>query len=468
MRIRAGAVTAGVPVLRFDRGSVVLHPAAAGDAAGAPPLPSFLRWDARIGAWRCAALHYRALVRHLVHGNIAHEDLARDYPELAFPEAHLPAPYPHQQAALEAWSHGKRGVVELPTGAGKTRLALMAMTQVQRGTLVLVPTLELVTQWCRVLSEELGVVPGVVGGGSFELAPVTVCTYASALRHADGFGNRFALAIFDECHHLSAEGYAAIAEVLIAPYRLGLSATVERPDARHRLLDGLIGPMVYRQSITALSGRYLADYHTAVEHVQLTPTERERYTAAREIYRSFRDQAALPTGSSRDWQRFVFAASRSEAGREALRAFHEQKQLAYAPEGKFARCAALLWRHRGQRMLIFTNDNRTAYALSTRFLLPLITHQTRVAERREIMAHFHAGRWPVLVTSKVLNEGVDVPAASVAIVFSGNASVREHVQRLGRILRKDGDKQAVLYELLTQDTGEEGTSRRRRLHDAYR
>ena len=61
-----------------------------------------------------------------------------------------------------------------------------------------------------------------------------------------------------------------------------------------------------------------------------------------------------------------------------------------------------------------------------------------------------------------------MPAAGVAVILSGNASVREHVQRLGRILRRHGDKRAVLYEVLTRDTAEESTSQRRRRHDAYR
>jgi superfamily II DNA or RNA helicase len=78
-----------------------------------------------------------------------------------------------------------------------------------------------------------------------------------------------------------------------------------------------------------------------------------------------------------------------------------------------------------------------------------------------------------VVTSKVLNEGVDVPQAGVAVIVSGNASVREHVQRLGRILRRgraaDGsEKRAVLYELLTRATTEQATSERRRQHEAYR
>jgi superfamily II DNA or RNA helicase len=73
-----------------------------------------------------------------------------------------------------------------------------------------------------------------------------------------------------------------------------------------------------------------------------------------------------------------------------------------------------------------------------------------------------------VATSKVLNEGVDIPEANVAIVISGSASVREHVQRLGRILRRRDGKRAVLYELVTVGTSETFTSARRRDHSAYR
>ena len=83
-------------------------------------------------------------------------------------------------------------------------------------------------------------------------------------------------------------------------------------------------------------------------------------------------------------------------------------------------------------------------------------------------AGWYPARTGAVVTSKVLNEGVDVPAANVAVVISGSGSVREHVQRLGRILRRDGDKYATLYEIVTADTAEGWTSERRRDHVAYR
>jgi superfamily II DNA or RNA helicase len=101
-------------------------------------------------------------------------------------------------------------------------------------------------------------------------------------------------------------------------------------------------------------------------------------------------------------------------------------------------------------------------------LVPVITHQTKVRERSEILSGLAEGRYRAIVTSKVLNEGVDVPTANVAIVVSGSGSVMEHVQRLGRILRKQEGKQAILYELVSAGTAETSTSERRREHAAYR
>src|SRR5262249_55479595 len=109
----------------------------------------------------------------------------------------------------------------------------------------------------------------------------------------------------------------------------------------------------------------------------------------------------------------------------------------------------------------------TVYQIARRFLVPAITHQTKTRERQQILQRFHSGEYSVLVTSQVLNEGVDVPAANVGIILSGTGSVREHVQRLGRLLRKHGDKQALLYEVVARGTAEEFTSERRRQHHAY-
>ena len=84
-----------------------------------------------------------------------------------------------------------------------------------------------------------------------------------------------------------------------------------------------------------------------------------------------------------------------------------------------------------------------------------------------MLSDFRSGDISILITSNVLNEGVDVPEASVGIVVSGSGSVREHVQRLGRILRHKEGKVAKLYELISQGTNEKFVKDRRRQHHAY-
>jgi superfamily II DNA or RNA helicase len=160
-------------------------------------------------------------------------------------------------------------------------------------------------------------------------------------------------------------------------------------------------------------------------------------------------------------------SAQSAAGQRAMRAYRRQRELALASSAKLEYLEHLLSQHRKQRSLVFTQDNATAYTVSRRFLIPVITHQTKIKERSEILEKFSAGHYSAIATSKVLNEGVDVPDASVAIVLSGSGSVREHVQRLGRVLRRQGDKRAVLYELVSARTNESGTSERRREHSAY-
>ena len=148
-------------------------------------------------------------------------------------------------------------------------------------------------------------------------------------------------------------------------------------------------------------------------------------------------------------------------------AFRNQKKIAQSCQAKLASIWKILQRHSLERVIIFTNDNDLAYTIGERFVLAVLTHKTSGRERAEMLDAFRSGRIRVLVSSKVLNEGVDVPEASVAIVASGSGAVREHVQRLGRVLRHAAGKRAVLYELVAKDTSETYTNKRRKNHHAY-
>jgi superfamily II DNA or RNA helicase len=378
-------------------------------------------------------------------------------------------PRPYQTEALEAWRVAQgRGVVVLPTGAGKTWLACLAIEDRRRSAIVLAPTLDLVRQWYDVLRTTFGRPVGVIGGGEYDVQPLTVSTYDSAYLHMEHLGDRFGLAVFDECHHLPGAAYALAARAAVAPFRLGLTATLERADGRHADLDELVGPVVYRKDIVDLSGDYLSSYETVRLTVDLSAEDRAAYEAERGVYRDFLSTNGIRMSSPSGWSDFVIRSSRTEAGRRAMQAYRRQREIAFAAPAKLDYLALLLDRHRADRVLLFTQDNATAYLIARRFLVPVITHETKVRERSEILAGLADGAYGAVVTSKVLNEGVDIPSANVAVVISGSASVREHVQRLGRILRPQDGKHAVLYELVTAGTSETSTSARRREHSAYR
>src|SRR5690349_15550676 len=154
----------------------------------------------------------------------------------------------YQQRALNNWDKaGKRGCVVLPTGSGKTVIGIKAIEMVNSASLIVVPTIDLMDQWTSVLSKYFtNVKIGNLGGGSEFVQAITVSTYDSAYIRASNLGNKFAFIIFDEVHHLAAPGYRSIAEQMASPFRLGLTATIEREDNLHKELPRLVGGIVFQ------------------------------------------------------------------------------------------------------------------------------------------------------------------------------------------------------------------------------
>ncbi len=450
--------------VRFAQGSLLIT----GPSQHLAPVARYVNWDERVDCYRAEARRYGPILLTLHQLKIPFRDDARRFGVQSFQLHGEPQPRPHQQEALTAWKAAKRqGVVVLPTGTGKTLVARLAIAQTQRDTLILVPTIDLLQQWHQQLSEGFAMPIGMLGGGEQQLATITVSTYDSAYLRMEQIGDRFGLLICDECHHLPAATTRMAAICSIAPFRLGLTATPERSDGQEEDLYDLLGPLCYRSEITDLRGQYLAPYRWQPIAVHLDQDERIAYDAAYAQYREFVRSCGVQLSQPNGWNQFVQICHRSQEGRAAYRAYLLQKRLARASRAKLRAVWSLLRQHKGERVLLFTDDNATAYAIGETFFLPVITHHTRAGERKKLLDLFRSGSLPFLVNSHVLNEGVDVPDVAVGIIVSGSGSVRAHVQRLGRILRPREGKQAVLYELVSEGTAETFTSEKRRQHLAY-
>jgi superfamily II DNA or RNA helicase len=420
----------------------------------------------RAGVWRCDAIHYARAVELARQAGLAVEDEVPNWQTVAWGPLRIHALRPEQQKASAAWRLARRGLIVMPTGTGKTEVALAAMAEASLATLVVAPVRDLMYQWHRRILAGLGYDAGIIGDSLFRVRPVSVTTYDSACIHMERLGNQFGLIVFDECHHLPGEVRRDAARMSAAPMRLGLTATLERSDGRHVDLGELIGPVVYEMPLAEARGQTLADYDVVRIPVHLSAEERVRYDELSRIVRSYLIQRRQDNPSY-SWQDLCSETGKTPEARQAIRAYYAKKSIEDRAEEKVRVLEDLFRLHAGQACLVFAGSNAMARDVSRRFLIPCLLNHCGKKERLDVLQGLADGTYPALVANQVLDEGVDLPEVKVAVVIGGTASSRQAKQRLGRVLRKRGGARAVLYEIVCADTNEEKRSRLRRGSDAY-
>jgi len=453
------------PRLSFAGGTLLLEGMPGPAVRAAFPQVPWV-WDPRVEAWRCDAIEYTAVRARLNRADPAVEDAVPEWQPVRWPKVSIHRLRLEQEAAVAAWMPDRRGVIVMPTGTGKTEVALSIMARAAASTLVVAPVRDLMYQWHRRILEGLGYDAGIVGDNVFSVRPVCVTTYDSACIHMAKLGNRFELLVFDECHHLPGQVRRDAARMSAAPWRMGLTATPERSDGRHADLDGLIGPVVYELPLSAVKGQTLADYEVVRIPVHLLPEEQARYEwLSGEVRRYIAERRK--TDAQYAWEDLCKETAQTPEARRAMKAYFAKKSIEDRAEEKLRVLEDLFRLHVGEPCIVFAGSNAMARDVSRRFLIPCLLSHCGKKERLDILRGLEEGKYPAMVANRVLDEGVDLPEVKVAVVIGGTASARQAKQRLGRVLRKRGGTRAVLYEVVCADTKEEHRSRRRRQSDAY-
>lgn len=368
----------------------------------------------------------------------------------------------YQKEALESFRSNKyKGIIALPTGAGKTIIAIAAIAELGVRTLIVAFTKEQLHQWIEKIKQLTDIPGGSVASFYSEekkLAPITVTTYQTAFRYINEFAFRFSFLVVDEVHHLPAEKFRAIALGIYAPYRLGLSATVIREDGKHIELFPLMGGVIYHKSPDELAEKgYLARYISKIVKVELTQDEKKRYEELRKLYRS------LARGTP--FQELVNKASRGDREAiQALRVHSEMLQLIHKSKAKVDAVKKIVDEElrNNSKILVFTQYVEQAKELGEVLGAQVLTGEIDSKERKRVLEEFKNASRGVLVLTTVGDEGLDIPDVNVGIIVAGTGSRRQYIQRLGRLLRPGINKVARLYEIVARGTGEEGLARRRR------
>ena len=469
-------------VLTYDNGSITIR-------GGISHIP-YASFDPRTNCLRAQALYYQNILNYLNQSEIEYDDShvldLIPSPNITLDEnnsgsnyvnsdnnANSNPPNPislrdYQQKALDMWiKAGKRGCIVLPTGSGKTIIGVKAVEVINSASLVVVPTIDLMDQWTSVLSKYFSNIKiGNLGGGLDDIQAITVCTYDSAYIRAPNIGNKFALIIFDEVHHLAAPGYRSIAEQFASPFRLGLTATIEREDNLHKDFPRLVGGgIVFEAHASDLAkNKHLSSFEIERRHVDMLPDEVEEYKRNIATYQTSLMKMGLKMNYSDSFRKLIMMSGRSTIARQAVLARNKAMDIALNSKSKIEELREILSENKGRKTIIFTQHNKLVYKISNQFLIPFITYKSTKAERQDALQGFKDGKYTALVTSKVLDEGVDVPDAEIGIILSGTGSSREFIQRLGRLLRPKpfSNGKAKLIEIVSSGTREMGTSAKRK------
>lgn len=380
------------------------------------------------------------------------------------------SPLPHQASALDAWAeHNHRGIFKHATGSGKTFTAILAIRdQVSRNqpALVLVPSRLLLIQWAEELRHEIPNATLLLAGAGHSkwksanrlegmTSPneafggrIILSTMATAA--SDAFRMRIAqgahlLMVADEVHQIGSRENSKILG-LDAGARLGLSATPERygdPDGTRQIFayfDGIIPPPI--TLMDAVRAGRLVPYEYYPHPINLTAVEADAWRAI-----------------SREITLEIARQKKDESGRKPLT---ERAKLLLIQRARIAKKASLkvdlarktLREHYqpGQHWLVYCEDldqlSAVMAALRADDLNPTEYHSSMTGDRDATMAWFRTFGG-ILVSIRCLDEGVDIPSVSHALILASSQNPRQFIQRRGRVLRTaPGKAIAVIHDAI--------------------
>jgi superfamily II DNA or RNA helicase len=367
---------------------------------------------------------------------------------------------PYQDEAIKEFLRYKKGTIVHATALGKTFIGLEAIRRIGTPAAIFVPTIAIMEQvWLRRLKQLGWKNVGVYYGGKHELKPVTIFLYQSAIRHPEAVqALNPRIVIYDEVHHCRAKWAELLKFAKQASYALGLTATLNSFDPKNRFIVGVM-PVIHRMPIgEARKNGWVAPIQIISSPAKMTVPERIKYEEYDEIIRktAFRLRTADPTVWSK------LAAKGHPAAKRGLWAMAKRRMLLSEVKDKLNVLLDIVRKHPESKILVFSESIKSVETAKQFLLLNRIRCDTYHSKkkkrlRKEILKTWEESRsMNVLLSVTSLEEGLDVPDASVGVIYASGKTMRKIVQRLGRLIRKAPGKIAKIYVVWVPNTTEWG------------
>ena len=380
-------------------------------------------------------------------------------------------PRAHQLEALQNWEqHGRRGILEHATGSGKTFTAMCAIRDAlekKEPVLVLVPSTDLLRQWKKEMSDNINGIdidyllcgggnsmwkqPGLLnmwtqpGNGKKRVVVSTMDTAASEqfLRSIAQGEHLFLVA--DEVHRLGSPNRRKVFDLWTGP-RLGLSATPIRygdPEGTNAIMEyfgGIVPPVFSLED--AIRSKVLTPYFYQPIKVNLDAAEQAEWNdLTQQISRLIGRWSGSEDG-------FVKAMNSPQIQMKLL----ARARIVKEARGKVTAAMSVIQQYykTGQRWIIYCDNQgqlkQVLNALLDEEYDAYEYYSEMVGDRQETLSYFSANGG-ILVSIRCLDEGVDIPETTHALILASSKNPREFIQRRGRILRRsEGKNFAYLYD----------------------
>lgn len=361
-----------------------------------------------------------------------------------------------QIAGLRKWRESNFcGIAEYPTGFGKTYTAIMAIQgMVPRAgitsCLVVVPTLELKSQWESELKKN-------------KLSFVKVMVINSAIKHFHDVD----MLVLDEIHRYAAESFRNIFHKVNSKYILGLTATLEREDGFHEIILEYLTVFDQISVDEALDNNWIAPYIVYNIPVNLSAEEQVEYNKANNAFRHFAAKLGHGSNAFQNANSYLKSSDKALQGQAGAyyNAMRKRKNICQNNENKISATKQIIDIFPERNGLIFSATTEFAESLQNELGDICMTFHSKIKRKDQelIVKKFKDKRTKIRFLSSVqaLNEGFNVPDCSLAIIAGSTSTKRTFIQQLGRVVRKQPDKEAIIINLYTPGSQEEVWMRKR-------
>ena len=369
----------------------------------------------------------------------------------------------YQKEAVDVALAHRHTLIVIPTGQGKSEVALTVINRLHENTVIIVPTLVLMKQWQSRIAAYGGRATTVSSEG-VSFSPLTIITYASAVLHMSDI-LMYPVVILDEVHHAFSPEYRKILTALLEHGQhskiIGLTASPRQYGYEKQIQDELFPDRYIRTIAQSQASEQRVEMRLDVVPVNLGEQEQIEYDKAWSKYRK-----AL-SAFGYDFAKMARAVASSNSDMKAtaysgLNNYQTIKRILSESPAKISAVADIVRRNQGQ-FIVFADTIQTAdvvYDMLKSYGVRVVELHSQMdlsgGRRERIVNMIRTGEARVIVGVTMLEEGLDLPDLSNAIFMSiVTRTDRRSIQRAGRILRPTSGKRAVLYVIVARGTLEE-------------